>query len=97
MEKQRDYEQLYQAVLSLQTRDECAAFFEDLFTIAELNAAAQRVKVADMLYHNRTCGSIAAETGESTATVSRVNKCMHYGPGGYKIVLDRINGKGTGQ
>ncbi len=88
-----DYDKLYAAILLLKDKAECQAFFEDLFTISELNAAAQRLKVADMLYHSRTCGSIAGETGASTATVSRVNKCLHYGSGGYKTVLDRLHGK----
>ena len=63
---------------------------DDLFTIAELKAAAQRIKVARLLYTGTTCNAAAKETGASTATVSRVNKCLNYGPGGYKIVLDRI-------
>ncbi len=79
--------------MALESEEECRALFDDLFTIAELNAAAQRIKVADMLYHGMTCGNIAEETGASTATVSRVNKCLHYGTGGYRIVLERMNEK----
>lgn len=85
-----DLQKLYHVMLCLKDEKECEALFEDLFTISELNAAAQRIKVADMLYHKKTCQSIAEETGASTATVSRVNKCLNYGSGGYKIVLERI-------
>ncbi len=87
----QDYMFLFDAVLSLQTREECAAFFEDLLTIAELQAAAQRLKVADKLYQDNTCSAVVKETGVSSATVSRVNKCLRYGPGGYKLVLDRLH------
>lgn len=86
----QDYAELYRAILSLKTEEECSAFLDDLFTIAELKAAAQRIKVARLLYTGTTCNAAAKETGASTATVSRVNKCLNYGPGGYKIVLDRI-------
>jgi len=86
----QEYTYLFDAILSLKTKEECAAFFDDLLTIAELQAAAQRLKVAGMLYNNNTCSTVAKATGASTATVSRVNKCLHYGPGGYKLVLDRL-------
>ncbi len=85
----QDYNNLYDAILSLQSREECAAFFEDLFTISEISAAVQRLKVAGMLYEKQTCNAVAEKTGASTATVSRVNKCLHYGAGGYRLVLER--------
>lgn len=85
----QDYNNLYDAILSLQNREECAAFFEDLFTISEISAAVQRLKVAGMLYEKQTCNAVAEKTGASTATVSRVNKCLHYGAGGYRLVLER--------
>ena len=85
----QDYNHLYDAILSLQSREECAAFFEDLFTISEISAAVQRLKVAGMLYEKQTCNAVAEKTGASTATVSRVNKCLHYGAGGYRLVLER--------
>ena len=85
----QDYNNLYDAILSLQSREECAAFFEDLFTISEIGAAVQRLKVAGMLYEKQTCNAVAEKTGASTATVSRVNKCLHYGAGGYRLVLER--------
>ena len=73
----QDYNNLYDAILSLQSREECAAFFEDLFTISEISAAVQRLKVVGMLYEKQTCNAVAEKTGASTATVSRVNKCLH--------------------
>ena len=85
----QDYNNLYDAILSLQSREECAAFFEDLFTISEISAAVQRLKVAGMLYEKQTCNAVAEKSGASTATVSRVNKCLHYGAGGYRLVLER--------
>ncbi len=78
----QDYNNLYDAILSLQSREECAAFFEDLFTFS-------RLKVAGMLSEKQTCNAVAEKTGASTATVSRVNKCLHYGAGGYRLVLER--------
>lgn len=86
----REYMELYHAILSLQTEEECSAFLDDLFTIAELKAAAQRIKVARLLYTGSTCNAAAKETGASTATVSRVNKCLNYGAGGYRTVLERM-------
>ncbi len=80
----------FQSVLSLKTEDECYMFFEDICTISELTAIAQRLKVAQMLKEKRTIHEISESTGISTATISRVNKCMHYGSGGYEMVLNRI-------
>ncbi len=87
---EQDRSRLIQAVLALKNEEECSAFFEDIFTIQELHAIAQRLKVAGMLKNGMTCQHIAEETGASTATISRVNKCFHYGPGGYEIVLQRL-------
>lgn len=92
MEKgnKKDYQKLYRAILSLKNEEECQAFFEDLYTISELDAAAQRLKVAGMLHKKYTCGHISEVTGASTATVSRVNQCLNYGSGGYRMVLARL-------
>ena len=90
---EQDYNTLYDAILSLKTREECDALFEDLFTISELSAAVQRLKVAGMLHEKQTCNAVAEITGASTATVSRVNKCLNYGPGGYRMVLERLKKK----
>ena len=89
----RDFSMLYDAMLALKNKEECEALFTDLFTITELQSATQRLIVADMLYHKNTCQVISDETGASTATVTRVNKCLNYGSGGYRMVLKRLNGE----
>ena len=86
-------EQLYQMVLSLQTREECAKFFEDLCTVQELKALSQRLHVARMLDQNRVYSDIVQQTGASTATISRVNRSLQYGADGYQAVLPRIKEK----
>ena len=80
---------LYKAILSLETQEECEDFFEDLLTIAEMNAACQRLKVAVLLDQKITTQKIAQETGASTATVTRVNKCLNYGKG-YKNIVKKL-------
>ncbi len=85
-----DRRRLYKAFLGLSTEKECEAFLTDLFTITELQSAEQRLKVAKMLYEKKTCQYISDETGASTATVSRVNKCLNYGAGGYRAVLEKL-------
>lgn len=84
---------LLEAVASLESSDEAYLFFEDLFTVTELSAMAQRFRVARMLLENHTTQQISEETGSSTATIARVNKCLHYGSGGYAMVIDRGEGK----
>lgn len=81
---------LFEAILSLQTIDECYKFFEDIGTISEVQAFAQRFEVAKMLKEGLKYTEIAQKTGASTATISRVSKCLNYGADGYNIVLDRI-------
>ena len=81
---------LCDAVLSLQTREECYRFFEDLCTIHELQSMEQRLLVARMLDQKDVYQDIAATTGASTATISRVNRCLQYGAGGYQLVLKRM-------
>ena len=88
-----DLEMLFKAVLELKNIDECYKFFEDIATITELKAISQRIQVANMLKEKKVYTEIAEATGASTATISRVNKCLNYGQGGYNIVLDRINSK----
>lgn len=86
----KDMDYLYRGVLSLQTREECYAFFEDICTIKELQAMAQRFRVAAMLRDNKNYNEIQAGTGASSATISRVNKCILYGSGGYATALERM-------
>ena len=81
------YDELFSAVLKLKNLDECRRFFEDAFTVAELEAVCQRVEVARYLSEGRSYNEISELTGASTATISRVNKCLNYGAGGYEIVL----------
>ena len=83
-------EQLFEAVLSLENKDECFDFFEDVCTINELLSLAQRFEVAKMLRDQKTYLDIAEKTGASTATISRVNRCLEYGAGGYRLILDRF-------
>ena len=93
LEFKNDLDMLFQAILELENIDECYKFFEDIATITELKAISQRIQVAKMLREKRVYTEIAEATGASTATISRVNKCLNYGQGGYNIVLDRINSK----
>lgn len=88
--KNDELDLLFQSILSLKDLDECYMYFEDLCTIAELNAIGQRLKVAMLLRDKHTCQDISQSTGVSTATISRVNKCLHYGTGGYNMVLDKL-------
>ena len=90
--KLRDHltDQLCDATVLLNTREECYRFFEDICTIAELKAIAQRLEVAHMLYEGGTYDEIAAQTGASTATISRVKRCLNYGADGYALVLNRL-------
>lgn len=89
--KNKDVDALFEAILSLQTIEECYSFFEDACTVKEIHEIAQRLKAAKMLRDGANYVDISKETGMSTATISRVNKCLGYGNGGYNIVLDRLN------
>ena len=84
--------QLFDAVLSLENKEECYQFFEDVCTVKELSAIAQRLEVAKMLRDERTYMDIAKETGASTATISRVNRSLNYGNEGFDMVLNRMHG-----
>ncbi|WP_314663767.1 YerC/YecD family TrpR-related protein [uncultured Selenomonas sp.] len=90
-EKLRDdlTDQLCRAILSLNTMEECYQFFEDICTIGELRAMAQRLDVARMLHEGNTYDDIVAQTGASTATISRVKRCLNYGADGYTLVLEK--------
>ena len=84
---------LFQAILQLKTPEECYSFFEDLCTVPELKAMSQRLVVARMLTKKNVYNTIVEETGASTATISRVNRSLSYGCGGYEMVFDRIDNK----
>ena len=89
--KDSNVEYLYRAVLSLQTMEECDRFFDDLCTVPELKALSQRLHVAKMLRDHRVYSEIVQATGASTATISRVNRSLHYGADGYDIIFERLD------
>ena len=86
-------ETMYKAILSLETLDECMRFYDDLCTVTELMAMEQRYQVASCLDDGMIYNQILAETGASSATISRVNRSLQYGRGGYEIVFSRIKEK----
>lgn len=86
----KELDQLFEAVLSLKDKEECYQFFDDLATMNEIQSLAQRLEVARMLMEGDTYQRIEQETGASTATISRVKRCINYGNDGYKFTLDRV-------
>ena len=87
---------LFSAVLTLKTPEECYAFFEDLCTVPEIKAMSQRLWVAHMLRAKKVYSDIVATTGASTATISRVNRSLHYGCDGYELAFKRLEQGGGG-
>lgn len=83
-------DKLFEAILLLNSIEECYNFFEDICTIAEIKALAQRLEVAKMLREGKTYTEISERTGASTATISRINRALNYGADGYKTILDRL-------
>ena len=83
-------DQLFDANLSLKDREECYRFFDDIATMSEVQSISQRLQVAKMLTEGQTYNAIEQETKASTATISRVRRCINYGNDGYQMVLDRI-------
>ena len=81
---------LFEAILALRDREECRAFFQDLCTVAELKAMAQRLEVAQLLDQGLIYNDTLRRTGASSATISRVNRALQYGADGYKTVLPRL-------
>lgn len=81
---------LFEAILSLKTTEECYDFFEDLCTMKEISDMAQRLKTAQMLLNGRTYEQIVKDVEISTATISRINRCIQYGNGGYATILNRV-------
>lgn len=88
--KNEAVDRLFDAVLCLNTREECYNFFEDLCTVNELLSLSQRFEVASMLKDKRTYLEIADKTGASTATISRVNRSLNYGNDGYDMIFERL-------
>ena len=91
--KREDIDELFTAILLLETEEDCYRFFEDICTINEIHAIAQRLQVAKLLSKKKTYSEIEEVTKASTATISRINKCLLYGADGYKYVLDRLENK----
>ena len=83
------FDELFNAVLTLRSVEECRKFFEDVCTIKEVQDMHQRLEVAKALSEGASYQEVCKQTGASTATISRVNKCLVYGAGGYRLVLDR--------
>ncbi len=88
--KSKQADALFEAILQLETLEECYRFFEDVCTIKEVQAIAQRLEVAKLLKANKTYNEIEDETGASTATISRINRSLNYGVDGYNIVLKKL-------
>ena len=85
-------DQLFKAILSLKDEEQCYKFFEDICTISELKAMAQRLEVATLLRSGRSYVDVSSTTGASSTTVSRVSKCLRGERGGYRLVLERLDG-----
>ena len=88
--RSEELDRLFEAILSMESLDECYRFFEDICTISELQAIAQRLEGARLLREKVTYQQISRQTGASPATISRVNRCVVYGTGGYGIALNRM-------
>ena len=87
--KRKDYKELFDEILKLETEEECEKFFDDLCTINELDAMLQRIKAAKMLLEDKTFQEVTKETKISSATLARVSKCIKYGDGGYKDIIEK--------
>ena len=88
--KSKELDYFFTAILNIKDIEECYRFFEDVSTISELKALCQRFQVAKMLREKKTYIEIGEVTGESTATISRGNRCLNYGSNGYNTILDRL-------
>lgn len=91
--KSKEMDLLFNAILNLKNLNECYKFFEDVATINEIKSLAQRIHVAELLREKKTYTEIGEITGASTATISRVNRCLNYGSDGYNLVLQRLKDK----
>ncbi|MFE8697077.1 YerC/YecD family TrpR-related protein [Cytobacillus sp. FJAT-53684] len=91
----KELDQLFNSILSLKDLEECYRFFDDLCTVNEIQSLSQRLEVARMLREGKTYHKIETETGASTATISRVKRCLNYGNDAYEMALDRIKQEST--
>ena len=88
----KSIDRLYQAILNINDKKECEAFFDDICTIKEIQDMAQRLDTAILLTEGMNYQKISSEVGVSTATISRVSGCLNYGEGGYKTAIDKLIG-----
>ncbi len=88
--KSDSIDRLFEAVMGLDSLEECYKFFEDLCTVKELRDMSQRLEAAILLYEGKNYLDIAEKVGISTATISRVSRCVNYGTGGYKAAIERL-------
>lgn len=86
----KQLDQFFDAILSLETKEECYQFFDDVATMHEIQALSQRLQVAKLLSEGSTYQTIETETSASTATISRVRRSLDYGSGGYNVILNRL-------
>ena len=86
-------DELFDAILTLKTREDCYQFVEDIATVAEVKALAQRLQVAKLLAQEQTYDAIAKQTGVSATTICRIKSCLLYGADGYRLVLSRLDGQ----
>ena len=91
--KNETVDALFDAILSLESREECYAFFEDLCTVKEISDMAQRLEAAKMLLDGSTYDQIVKAVEISTATISRINRCIQYGTGGYRQTIEKVREK----
>lgn len=87
----QEIDDLFTAILKLESLEECYRFFDDLCTINELEAFGQRLMVAKLLHEKKTYQEIEKQTGISAATISKISKSYLYGPGGYKMIIEKLN------
>lgn len=92
--KNQEADDLFDAIMSISSREECYKFFEDLCTVKEIKAMAQRYGVAKLLLDKKTYSEIEEATGASTATISRINRTLQYGADGYTSVIGRMKEAG---
>ena len=90
MKKNPNLHDFFQAIITLKTEEECEKFFDDVCTVQEVEVISQRFEVAKLLYEGKNYNDINKLTGASTATICRVSKCLTYGDGGYKTVIERV-------
>ena len=91
--RSKSIDRLFEVILSLENVEDCYRFFEDICTINELHSIAQRLQVAKLLSEKKTYSEIEETTKASTATISRINKCLTYGSDGYKRILERMQSR----